>query len=251
MTPTDTQVGDQWGAVLDPHQRKAVEHAAMDAGAYSWRNCRLAMVEDGKVIGYPVFSRADMAELARLYREEPAPPAASVSPGTSNASEPIPVALNSKTTVQVAAIIADRDGRDFADVMREASEPKPSQHPIRGDGELLPCPFCGSGEAAHKDDLTGVWVEQNDHDDTAYWAECWACRSRSDEFQSRSDAIAAWNRRAHPPTSYGKGESIDLMTVKAAFLWGYAKGSGGGLSAGEDEWSVYAQALQSIGGRTE
>lgn len=87
MTSTDTQVGDQWGAGLDPHQRKAIEHAAMDAGAYSWRNCRLAMVEDGKVIGYPVFSRADMAELARLYREEPAPPAASVSPGTSNASE--------------------------------------------------------------------------------------------------------------------------------------------------------------------
>ena len=56
------------GVVLDASQIKAVEHAAMDAGAHSWRRARLAMVEDGQIIGYPVFSRADMAELARLYR---------------------------------------------------------------------------------------------------------------------------------------------------------------------------------------
>lgn len=39
-------------AWLDAAQRKAVERAAMDAGAYSWRNARLAMVEGEKVIGY-------------------------------------------------------------------------------------------------------------------------------------------------------------------------------------------------------
>ncbi|WP_341020965.1 hypothetical protein [Brevundimonas diminuta] len=59
---------------LDAAQKKAVERAAMDAGAYSWRNARLAMVEGNKVIGYPAFSRADMAELARLHTH-PAPDA--------------------------------------------------------------------------------------------------------------------------------------------------------------------------------
>jgi len=60
---------------LDEAQRKATERAAMDAGTYSWRNCRLAMVEGDKIVGYPAFSRADMAELARLYTTPPAPEA--------------------------------------------------------------------------------------------------------------------------------------------------------------------------------
>lgn len=70
-------------AVLDKDQWRAIEHAAMDAGAYSWRRARLAMVEDGQVIGYPVFSRADMAELARLYRD-----GASQQAAVSTASQP-------------------------------------------------------------------------------------------------------------------------------------------------------------------
>jgi hypothetical protein len=69
------------GGVLDASQRKAIEHAAMDAGAYSWRRARLAMVEDGQIIGYPAFSRADMAELARLYREDATPPATPIAGG--------------------------------------------------------------------------------------------------------------------------------------------------------------------------
>lgn len=59
---------------LDESQRKAVERAAMDAGSDVWRHCRLAMVADGEVVGYPCFSRADMAELARLYEAAPALP---------------------------------------------------------------------------------------------------------------------------------------------------------------------------------
>lgn len=73
-------------AVLDKHQLRAIEHAAMDAGAYSWRRARLAMVEDGKVIGYPAFSRADMAELARLYRE-PKDRHQATTPGASEGGE--------------------------------------------------------------------------------------------------------------------------------------------------------------------
>lgn len=56
-------------AVLDKHQLKAIERAAIDAGRDAWRHCRLAMVDGDEIVGYPAFSRADMAELARLYRE--------------------------------------------------------------------------------------------------------------------------------------------------------------------------------------
>jgi len=68
--------------VLDAAQRKAVERAALDAGCHVWRRARLAMVEDGKIIGYPAFSRADMAELARLYREDPIPDPQTALPGS-------------------------------------------------------------------------------------------------------------------------------------------------------------------------
>ena len=61
---------------LDEAQQKAIEHAAMDAGAYSWRHCRLAMVAGDEIVGYPAFSRADLAELGRLYAAAPAEPAA-------------------------------------------------------------------------------------------------------------------------------------------------------------------------------
>lgn len=66
-TPTDA-------LRLDEAQRTAIEHAAMDANADVWRHCRLAMVADGEIVGYPCFSRADMAELARLYEAAPASP---------------------------------------------------------------------------------------------------------------------------------------------------------------------------------
>jgi hypothetical protein len=59
---------------LDEAQRTAIEHAAMDANADVWRHCRLAMVADREIVGYPCFSRADMAELARLYEAAPASP---------------------------------------------------------------------------------------------------------------------------------------------------------------------------------
>jgi hypothetical protein len=61
---------DGASVILDASQRQAIERAALDAGCHVWRRARLAMAEDGKVIGYPAFSRADMAELARLYRED-------------------------------------------------------------------------------------------------------------------------------------------------------------------------------------
>jgi hypothetical protein len=59
---------------MDEAQRTAIEHAAMDANADVWRHCRLAMVADEEIVGYPCFSRADMAELARLYEAAPASP---------------------------------------------------------------------------------------------------------------------------------------------------------------------------------
>lgn len=61
--------------LLDKAQQKAIEHAAMDAGADSWRHCRLAMVDGDEIVGYPAFSRADLAELARLYSPAPVSPA--------------------------------------------------------------------------------------------------------------------------------------------------------------------------------
>lgn len=36
---------------------------------------------------------------------------------------------------------------------------------------------------------------------------------------------------------------LSLGDLKAAFLWGYAKGSGGGLSAGDQDWLLYRRAL--------
>ena len=51
-------------------------------------------------------------------------------------------------------------------------------------GELLPCPFCG-GEPNLA--LTGAW----------YSIVCTTlgCEVIMDDFNSRDDAIAAWNRR--------------------------------------------------------
>lgn len=60
---------------LDEAQRKAVERAAQDAGADCWRHTRLAMAAGDEIVGYPSFSRADMAELARLHTHPATPPA--------------------------------------------------------------------------------------------------------------------------------------------------------------------------------
>ena len=52
--------------------------------------------------------------------------------------------------------------------------------------ELKPCPFCG-GEAATGQDTSLWWL---------VW--CQDCGFAKDELHDRSEAIAAWNRRALP-----------------------------------------------------
>lgn len=60
-----------WTVTLDESQRKAIERASQEAACESWRHCRLAMVDGDEIVGYPSFSRADLAELARLHKPRP------------------------------------------------------------------------------------------------------------------------------------------------------------------------------------
>ena len=50
---------------------------------------------------------------------------------------------------------------------------------------LKPCPFCGSKATE--------WV---DDDYSNYWVQCTNCFAQSDEFFTKSEAVAAWNARA-------------------------------------------------------
>ena len=51
--------------------------------------------------------------------------------------------------------------------------------------ELKPCPFCG-GEAEL---MVGKYYGTK-------WVECKTCHAESDAFDTRAEAIDAWNRRA-------------------------------------------------------
>jgi Lar family restriction alleviation protein len=94
-------------------------------------------------------------------------------------------------------------------------------HPIRGEGELLPCPFCGhDGE-----------VRQT-HDEFSRRRAivvCRGCDASSEPSIGEARAIAAWNRRAHPPTSYeGEGlrEALEVAAVQLQLAGGWLRESG-------------------------
>jgi len=96
-------------------------------------------------------------------------------------------------------------------------------------GEIKPCPFCGAGAQACK----------NDHDDPVWSVECDECPASltSDRF-NRDTAIAAWNARAHPsPTPAADADRVRIAVeaiTKAKDLDvsllhdGYDSGAGGG-----------------------
>jgi len=110
--------------VLDAAQRKAIERAALDAGCHVWRRARLAMVEDGKVIGYPAFSRADMAELARLYREDDAPAPASIPPVEGVNAELLEALISTRAGLQAMAdegIIAEGSWQSLDAAIQKAT----------------------------------------------------------------------------------------------------------------------------------
>ena len=68
---------------------------------------------------------------------------------------------------------------------------------------LLACPFCG-GEAELGSPI--------------YYVECTSCRGGVPSYDSRDEAIAAWNRRATPPVNadpVAYGEDIDGRIVSA------------------------------------
>ena len=52
--------------------------------------------------------------------------------------------------------------------------------------ELKPCPFCGG---------KGVIIE--DYPRTDYFVECDKCKTTSDTYQSKEEAIAAWSHRTN------------------------------------------------------
>lgn len=173
MTPIDTQVGDQWGA-MDAAPRDGTEFQAWWGDQWQPR-ARF----DPEYGSFQLWGRTDYDTegwetfpIEGYWMPQPAPPAAPRSPGTST-----------------------------------ASDPKTSQHPIRGEGELLPCPFCGGSDLRVGGD--DKWVG----------ACCLTCGAVGpDHYGSTND----WNRRAHPPTSY-EGEGLREKVV-GAFLVGATAG---------------------------
>ena len=63
--------------------------------------------------------------------------------------------------------------------------------------KLLPCPFCG-GEAESKMYLWGHHAETHEPI-WCYYIYCTSCDAMTDNvFKSKTEAVAAWNRRAQP-----------------------------------------------------
>lgn len=68
--------------------------------------------------------------------------------------------------------------------------------------KLLPCPFCG-GEAEYYKRYIGYGSSGLGAHDW-FSVKCEKCRTKSDEYKTEAEAIAAWNRRAEP-------ESVSLV----------------------------------------
>ena len=65
------------------------------------------------------------------------------------------------------------------------------------------------------------------------------CRQQADEPVDWIDCARAALQAIREPDE----AVLHIGDLKAAFLWGYAKGSGGGLSAGDQDWLLYRRAL--------
>ena len=63
--------------------------------------------------------------------------------------------------------------------------------------ELKPCPFCG--EVANGQNT--VVVTETARSGPRFGVRCYRCGGRVEFFENIADAIAAWNRRAIPPTA--------------------------------------------------
>jgi hypothetical protein len=63
--------------------------------------------------------------------------------------------------------------------------------------ELMSCPFCGGVESTRNPE-TGPCVAHIVDDDTmreAWAVICYSCEGQTGEWDSRDDAVTAWNRR--------------------------------------------------------
>lgn len=80
------------------------------------------------------------------------------------------------------------------------------------EGELLPCPFCGSPCAfEHDNDSMGQWrVFCRDHKDDA---GCAIGLNNSDNYSRRVDAATAWNKRSGACAQEGREPSIEMVAA--------------------------------------
>jgi len=67
---------------------------------------------------------------------------------------------------------------------------------------LEPCPFCGNSERVHIREQIG---------ETWFHVECANCDSRTTTCREVSNAIAAWNRRAHISQS---AQEVDVGAIR-------------------------------------
>lgn len=84
----------------------------------------------------------------------------------------------------------------------------PTQHPARTEGELKTCPFCGG---------VGRIESGGPHEPDDWCGWCPACDYSLEFKASRSEALAAWNRRAlSTPARPGVDREVVLAAAEAS-----------------------------------
>lgn len=86
---------------------------------------------------------------------------------------------------------------------------------------LLPCPFCGSEEAAECDNGRGL----------IFYVRCSVCRSAGPGERCAADAIEAWNTRALSTPSAGFASGIEAAAEEVRQLRDLVKRTEGFLSS--------------------
>lgn len=72
--------------------------------------------------------------------------------------------------------------------------------------ELKPCPFCDTRAILqHKD---------RERQKRIYWVKCPSCHVSMRGFYDETDAIAAWNRRAAPPSEEGSEPTCGCSSLQ-------------------------------------